>query len=114
MIEVKNLTKEFDGISAVNDISFEVKDGEVFAFLGPNGAGKTTTVNILSTLLTPTSGKARVAGYDVTKEGVKIRRLIGYLPEDFGLYPSLTIYQNLNFFGGLYKINKNERKARIE
>jgi ABC-2 type transport system ATP-binding protein len=114
MIKVRNLIKEYNGLSAVNDISFKVDEGEVFAFLGPNGAGKTTTVNILSTLLAPTSGKAIVAGYDVTEEGIKVRRLIGYLPEDFGLYPSLTIIQNLNFFGGLYKISKNERKVRIE
>jgi len=114
VIEVKNLTKKFNGISAVNDISFQVEEGEVFAYLGPNGAGKTTTVNILSTLLAPTSGIAKVAGYNVTKEGIKIRRLIGYVPEDFGLYPSLTISQNLDFFAGLYKISKNERKVRIE
>jgi ABC-2 type transport system ATP-binding protein len=114
MITVKNLTKKFNGITAVNDISFQVEEGEVFAYLGPNGAGKTTTVNILSTLLVQTSGKVMVAGYDISRDGIKIRRLIGYLPEDFGLYPSLTIIQNLDFFGGLYKIRKNERKARIE
>ena len=84
MIEVKDLTKEFNGVAALNGVSFQVKEGEVFAYLGPNGAGKTTTVNILATLLTPTSGKAVVAGYDVTKDGMEIRRLIGYLPEDFG------------------------------
>jgi len=89
MIEVNNLTKEFNGVTALNGVSFQVNEGEVFAYLGPNGAGKTTTVNILATLLTPTSGKATVAGYDVTKNGMKVRRLIGYLPEDFGLYPTL-------------------------
>ena len=113
MIEVENLTKKFNGVIALNGVSFRVNEGEVFAYLGPNGAGKTTTVNILATLLTPTSGKAVVAGYDVTKDGMEIRRLIGYLPEDFGLYPSLTVYENLDFAAGLYRINKNERKDRI-
>ncbi len=113
MIEVENLTKKFNGVIALNSVSFRVNEGEVFAYLGPNGAGKTTTVNILATLLTPTSGKATVAGYDVTKDGMKVRRLIGYLPEDFGLYPSLTVYENLDFAAGLYRISKSERKDRI-
>ena len=113
MIEVENLTKDFNGVTALNGVSFQVNEGEVFAYLGPNGAGKTTTVNILATLLTPTSGKVVVDGYDVTKDGMEIRRLIGYLPEDFGLYPSLTVYENLDFAAGLYRINKNERKDRI-
>ncbi|MFX0095993.1 MAG: ABC transporter ATP-binding protein [Candidatus Hodarchaeota archaeon] len=114
MIEVKNLTKKFNGSTVLHDISFHVGEGEVLAYLGPNGAGKTTTVNILATLLTPTSGKVMVAGYNVTKEGIKIRHLIGYVPEDFGLYPHLTIYANLDFAGGLYRVNKKERKGKIE
>lgn len=113
MIEVENLTKKFNGVTALNSVGFRVNEGEVFAYLGPNGAGKTTTINILATLLTPTSGKAVVAGYDVTKDGMEIRRLIGYLPEDVGLYPSLTVYENLDFVTDLYRINKNERKDRI-
>jgi len=113
MIEVENLTKKFNGVIALNSVSFRVNEGEVFAYLGPNCAGKTTPVNILATLLTPTSGKATVAGYDVTKDGMKVRRLIGYLPEDFGLYPSLTVYENLDFAAGLYRISKSERKERI-
>ena len=113
MIEVKNLIKKFNGVTALDGISLRVNEGEVFAYLGPNGAGKTTTVNILATLLKPTTGKATVAGYDVNKEDMEIRRLIGYLPEDFGLYPSLTVYENLNFAAGLYRINKNERKDKI-
>lgn len=113
MIEVKNLTKEFNSVTALNGVSFQVNEGEVFAYLGPNGAGKTTTVNILATLLKPTSGKATVAGYDVTKNGMEVRRLIGYLPEDFGLYPNLTVYENLDFTAGLYRITKDERKKII-
>lgn len=114
LIEAINLTRKFNGFTALKDINFHVELGEVFAYLGPNGAGKTTTVNIFATLLTPTSGKATVAGYDVTTEGVKIRPLIGYVPEDFILYPSLTISENLDFTGSLYKISKNNREGKIE
>jgi len=113
MIEVNNLTKEFSGVTVLNSVSFQVNQGEIFEYLGPNGAGKTTTVSILATLLTPTSGKATVAGYDVTKDGIEIIRLTGYLPEDFGLYPSLPVYENLDFAAGLYKISKNKGKGRI-
>ena len=113
MIEVRELTKKFDGVTALNGVSFEVKEGEVFAYLGPNGAGKTTTVNILATLLKPTSGKVLIDGHDVVKDAMEIRRLIGYLPEDFGLYPSLTVYENLDFAAGLYGIGKGERRERI-
>ncbi len=114
MIKVENLSRKFNGFTALNDITFHVEVGEVFAYLGPNGAGKTTTVNILATLIKPTNGKATVAGYDVTREGMKIRQLIGYVSEDSGLYPSLTIIENLNFTGRLYRINKHERKRRIK
>ncbi|MFX0085583.1 MAG: ABC transporter ATP-binding protein [Candidatus Hodarchaeota archaeon] len=114
MIEVRNLTKKFNGFNALNNVSFHIEAGEVFAYIGPNGAGKTTTVNILATLISPTSGKVMVAGYDVVREGIKIRRLIGYLPEDLGLYPTLTISENLNFSCCLYRMNKKDRRAKIE
>ncbi|MFX0064740.1 MAG: ABC transporter ATP-binding protein [Candidatus Hermodarchaeota archaeon] len=114
MIEVTNLTKKYNGLTVLQDISFHVDEGEILAYLGPNGAGKTTTVNILATLLTPTSGKATIAEYDVIKDGIKIRRLIGYVSEDFGLYPTLTTYENLYFAGGLYRISKKDRKEKIE
>ncbi|MFX1284841.1 MAG: ABC transporter ATP-binding protein [Promethearchaeota archaeon] len=114
MIEAIDLTRKYNGFTALKDINFHVGVGEVFAYLGPNGAGKTTTVNIFVTLLTPTYGKATVAGYNVATEGEKIRPLIGYVPEDFGLYPSLTISENLDFTGRLYKITKAKRKGTIE
>ncbi|MHA2202509.1 MAG: ABC transporter ATP-binding protein [Candidatus Hodarchaeales archaeon] len=114
MIEAINLTRNFNGFTALKHVNFHVDAGEVFAYLGPNGAGKTTTINILATLLAPTHGQATVAGYDVATEGIKIRPLIGYVPEDFGLYPSLTISENLHFTGSLYKICRNERKIKIE
>jgi ABC-2 type transport system ATP-binding protein len=115
-IETQNLTKRFSGkeeILAVDNLNLQVKEGEIFGFLGPNGAGKTTTVNILATLLKPTSGKATVGGHDIVDEAMDIRRIIGYLPEDFGLYPTLTVYGNLDFMAGLYRIGKNERKEVI-
>ncbi|MHA2226833.1 MAG: ABC transporter ATP-binding protein [Candidatus Hodarchaeales archaeon] len=114
MIEVKNLTRKFNGFTALQNINFSIVEGEVLAYLGPNGAGKSTTVNILVTLLTPTSGKVFIDGYDVTKEGMTVRRLIGYLPEDLGLYPGLTVYENLDFVGGLYRLKKSQRKERKE
>ncbi|MFW9854398.1 MAG: ABC transporter ATP-binding protein [Candidatus Thorarchaeota archaeon] len=114
MIEVKNLSKEFNGFTAIRNISFRINEGEIFAYLGPNGAGKTTTINIVATLLLPSSGTAKVAGYDVTKEGLKVRRLIGYSPDDFGLYPTLTIFGNLDFSGALYGIRKNARRKKIK
>ena len=114
MIEAINITRKFNGFTALKNITFQVEEGEVFAYLGPNGAGKTTTVNILTTLLMPTHGQAFVAGYDVTKEGIKIRQLIGYVPEDSGFYPSLTLIENLDFTGCLYRIGKTERKEKIE
>ncbi|MHA2293651.1 MAG: ABC transporter ATP-binding protein [Candidatus Hodarchaeales archaeon] len=114
MIEVKNLTRKFNGFTALQNINFSIVEGEVLAYLGPNGAGKSTTVNILVTLLIPTSGKVFIDGYDVTKEGMTVRRLIGYLPEDLGLYPGLTVYENLDFVGGLYRLKKSQRKEKIK
>ncbi|MFW9992783.1 MAG: ABC transporter ATP-binding protein [Candidatus Odinarchaeota archaeon] len=113
MIEVSNLTKHYNETVALIGASFRVNKGEIFAYLGPNGAGKTTTVNILVTLLKPTSGKATVAGHDVSNKGKNVRRLIGYLPEDSGLYPNLTVQENLDFTGSLYRMNKQDKKWRI-
>ncbi len=113
MIKVENLTKKYNGFTALHDISFKVNEGEAFAYLGPNGAGKSTTMNIMVTLLKPTKGKVQVSGYDVTKEGMQIRRVIGYMPEDFGLYPTLSVYENLDFAGGMHRIEKNQRKEKI-
>lgn len=91
-----------------------MNEGEIFAYPGPNGAGKTTTINILTILLTPTSGKATVGSYDVTKDGKEVGRLLGYLLEDFGPYLSLAVYENLDFAAGLYRMKKMKEKIRVE
>src|SRR6266851_8628838 len=102
-IEVRHLTKDFGGRTAVADVSFSVARGEVFGFLGPNGAGKTTTVRTLGTLIAPTSGSASVAGIPLTSDnGQEIRQRISIMPENPGLYQRLTVIENLQLFAGLY------------
>ena len=112
-IEIRNLTKKFNGFTAVDNISFEVKKGEFFGLLGPNGAGKTTTINMLSTLLSPTSGYAKVAGYDIVKERENVRRSIGMVFQEPALDSKLTGRENLEFHAMMYGMNKEERKRRI-
>ena len=113
-IETKNLVKEFDGLIAVNNVSLKIKYGEIFALLGPNGAGKTTIINILSTLLKPTKGIARVNGYDVVREAYKVRESIGIVFQESILDDRLTARENLDIHGRLYHMDKEERKKRIE
>jgi len=114
-IEVNGLTKVFDGsVRAVDEINFVVKGGEILGFLGPNGAGKTTTLNMLSTLLKPTSGTATVNGHDIVEEPDAVRRSIGYVFQDPTLDIELTGRENLDFHGRLYGINRSLRKQRIE
>lgn len=113
MIEVKNLTKKFGEFTAVDNISFSVKEGEVFAFLGPNGAGKTTTINMLATLLNPTSGQATVLGFDITKQKDEVRSSIGIIFQDPALDDRLTAKENLDFHARLYGLDKGTRKKRI-
>lgn len=114
MIEVKNLTKKFGGATAVDDISFDVEEGSIFGFLGPNGAGKTTTINILCTLLSPTSGKAVIDGHDCGKESPEVRKKIGIVFQDNTLDKELTAYENLLFHSYLYCVPKNVRKKKID
>lgn len=114
-IEVKELTKIFDGdVKAVDGISFNVKEGEILGFLGPNGAGKTTTLNMLSTLLRPTSGTATVNGHDILTEPDAVRRSIGYVFQDTTLDIELTGRENLDFHGRLYGLERNTRQQRIK
>lgn len=114
MIEVKNLVKKFKGFAAVDDISFSVNDGEIFAFLGPNGAGKTTTIKILTTLLHPTSGKILLNGFDPSTQQYQTRCSFGIVFQDPSLDDELTALENLEFHGVLYKVPKKIRKERIE
>jgi len=114
IISVKNLTKKFDGITAVDNISFEVEEGTIFGFLGPNGAGKTTTINILCTLLSPTSGSAFIAGHDCMKESSEVRKAIGIVFQDTTLDKDLTAYENLIFHAYLYNVAKNKMRERVD
>lgn len=116
LIDAENLTKKFGDLTAVDGLTFNVKEGEVFGFLGPNGAGKTTTVRMLCCLISKTSGEARIAGYDVNdpEDSLKIRKIIGLLPENVGLYDDLTAYKNLDFYGKLYECAEQERKENIK
>lgn len=112
-IRVKNLTKKFDHVVAVDDISFTVETGELFGLLGPNGAGKTTTINMLSTLLKPTSGQGEVAGFDISKYKNEVRRSIGVVFQDPALEVKLTGRENLDFHAMMYGIKKEKRKERV-
>ncbi|MDD5341810.1 MAG: ATP-binding cassette domain-containing protein [Patescibacteria group bacterium] len=112
IIEVNNLVKEFNGFRAVDNISFSVAKGEVFGFLGPNGAGKSTTIRMLTTLIRPTSGQAKVAGYDIATQAAKVREQIGLVAEKIILYDRLTALENLMFFGSLYHLPRKETKER--
>jgi ABC-2 type transport system ATP-binding protein len=111
-IEVLGLTKKFGDFVAVNNVSFGVRRGEIFGFLGPNGAGKTTTIRMLLGLLTPTSGTAKVVGFDVIKEAEAMRKRIGYMSQKFSLYNDLTVEENLNFYGGVYGVRGRKLKER--
>ncbi|MBP5205362.1 MAG: ABC transporter ATP-binding protein [Bacteroidales bacterium] len=112
-IEVHDLTKQFGAFTAVNHISFEVREGEIFGFLGANGAGKTTAIKMMSGLLQPTSGTALIAGYDVRTQSKLIKRNIGYMSQRFSLYNDLTVFENMQLFGTIYKIPRKELKERI-
>lgn len=114
IIEVEEISKKFGSLTAVDKVSFTVKEGEIFGFLGPNGAGKTTTINMLCTLLKPTSGKATVNGFDVAKQRADVRRSIGLVFQEPTLDEYLTAEQNLRFHAYAYKVPKNEREKRID
>lgn len=112
-IETRNLTKEFNGLVAVNRVNLEIKEGELFGLLGPNGAGKTTLIHMLATILSPTAGKARVAGLDIQKDTDKVRAAIGIVFQDPSLDNRLTGLENLDFHGRMYGMSKARREERI-
>ena len=114
IIEVENLVKKFDKFTAVNNISFDVNEGEVFAFLGPNGAGKTTTIKMLTTLLNPTSGKILINGHSPVNEKDAVRHSFGIVFQDPSLDDELTAYENMEFHAVLYNVKSEIRKKRIE
>lgn len=114
IIETKELTKMFGDFTAVNAISFEVKKGEIFGFLGANGAGKTTAMKMLIGILTPSSGMAKVAGFDVYTNTEDIKKNIGYMSQKFALYDDLTVKENITFFGGIYGLSRSKIKEKTK
>ena len=114
VIQVEGLTKMFGAFTAVNAITFDVKQGEIFGFLGANGAGKTTAMKMLIGISRPTSGHALVAGYDVYKQTESIKKNIGYMSQKFALYDDLTVVENITFFGGIYGLSKNAIKTKTK
>ncbi len=114
IIEVDKLTKKFKDFAAVDDISFAVKQGEIFAFLGPNGAGKSTTIKMLTTLLRPTQGKITINGFDPAKQAHEVRHSFGIVFQDQSLDDELTAYENMQFHAVLYKVDKKQRKESIK
>ena len=113
MIEILNLTKQYGRIKAVDDISFSVNPGEIVGFLGPNGAGKSTTMNIITGYVPSTEGVVKVSGFDVMDEPEKVKRKIGYLPEQPPLYNDMTVMDYLSFVGDLKKVTKAKKYAQI-
>ncbi len=111
-ITCRDLTKQFGDFKAVDRISFEVEQGEIFGFLGANGAGKTTAMRILCGLSYPTSGEATVAGFDVYRQQESIKKNIGYMSQKFSLYDNLTTLENIEFYGGVYGVSRSEIKKR--
>ncbi len=112
-IQTQDLTKTFGTFTAVNRITFQVHEGEIFGFLGANGAGKTTAMRMLCGLSYPTSGKATVAGFDVYKQQEKIKKNIGYMSQKFSLYENLTVKENIVFYGGVYGLRRKEINERL-
>jgi len=114
VIKVQNLTKRFGDFTAVDNISFDVKEGEIFGFLGANGAGKTTVMRMLCGLSKPTSGKAYVAGYDVDIDSEKIKKSIGYMSQRFSLYEDLKVWENIRLFAGIYGVEEAVIKQKTD
>ena len=113
IIETRTITKSFNNFQAVNGLSIEVPTGSIYGFVGPNGAGKTTTMRILTTLTRPSSGEAFVAGHSVLTDRRAVRRAIGYMPDEFGVYEDLRVWEYLDFFAACYDIPENERKTLV-
>jgi ABC-2 type transport system ATP-binding protein len=113
-VKVEHLTRQFRSFTAVDDVSFQVKKGEIFGFLGPNGAGKSTTIRMLCGLLSPSSGTGTVAGYDILSETEQIKLHIGYMSQKFSLYEDLTVIENINFYGGIYGLRGERLKNRLD
>jgi ABC-2 type transport system ATP-binding protein len=113
-VQVANLRIQYGKLTAVDQLSFEIPPGEVFGFIGPNGAGKSSTIRVLATLQKPTAGTVRIDGLDVTRDAARIRRIIGYMPDAFGVYEDLTVEQYLHFFAAAYGLDRRERARTVD
>ena len=113
MIEVEHFTKRYGDFMAVDDLNLSIGEGEIYGFIGPNGAGKSTTIRFLATLLKPTSGEGRIAGHSVTNDPMAVRRVIGFMPDDFGVYDGMKVWEFLDFFAVAYEIPRLERRRII-
>ncbi len=114
MIEVRGVTKVYKDLVAVNNLNLHISQGDIFGFIGPNGAGKTTTIKILATLLKPTQGFALIGGYNVLTQPDDVKRIIGYMPDFFGVYDDMKVWEYLDFFAAAYKIDRSKRKKIID
>jgi ABC-2 type transport system ATP-binding protein len=114
LVEVRGLNRVFDAVHAVQDLSFTIPRGAVVGFIGANGAGKTTTMRIMATLDEPTAGEVVVDGLDVVEEPTKVRRLVGWMPDAFGTYPNMTVFEYLDFFARSYGFSRAQRRERVE
>ena len=114
ILQANNLVRKFGDLTAVDDVSFEIQDGEIFSLLGPNGAGKTTTISMLSTLLAPTSGDARINGFSIINDNMQVRKYIGIVPQEIALYDDLTAMENLHYWGRLYDLGGRELEQRVQ
>jgi len=113
-IKTENLTKTFADLTAVDRLNLEVEEGEIFGLVGPDGAGKTTTLRLLTSIMPPTSGEAWVAGHHILREAEAVKEKIGYMSQRFGLYPDLTVMENIHFYADLYGVPRREREERME
>ncbi|MEO8377280.1 MAG: ABC transporter ATP-binding protein [Candidatus Sumerlaeota bacterium] len=114
MIEIHAVTKIYKDLTAVKNLNLKINKGDIFGFIGPNGAGKTTTIKILATLLKPTQGYAMVGGYNVLTQPDDVKRVMGYMPDNFGVYDDMKVWEYLDFFAAAYKIEKSKRKQIID
>ena len=114
ILQANNLVRKFGDLTAVDDVSFTIQEGEIFSLLGPNGAGKTTTISMLSTLLAPTSGDAQINGFSIKNDNMQVRKYIGIVPQEVALYDDLTALENLQYWGKLYDLKGRELDQRVE
>lgn len=114
IIDVSHLTRQFGALIAVNDVTFSVYEGEIFAFLGPNGSGKSTTIRMLCGILAPTSGGGTVLGFDIARQSERIKQGLGYMSQRFALYEDLTVRENIEFYASVYNVPGAVRRARLK